>query len=491
MLDQFKLSSVLQRLETFEKTGMLVLRQGKNWVELYIRDGRLLCIGPVRTNATLAERLLASGIISQQVFQETMRAVGAEEPNEARIARTLMELNLVEQKILRSWTIGKTLEVLQVLLTWPGGEIYFEETVSPEAGRLLVSMSISSLLSSLAVPPSGAQPIYEAQAPRQPGGAELVQAPVTSALNTTPSSTLPDLSLSSASGILSASSLIDPSSLPASSASGMLSVSSLIDPSSLPVESSPASVSYIDASQLLANSSPTSASFAAGTASPALAAPIATENSPVAASPSASLSISPPVPVRNPVPPKYVDPSYMRPEMVLLPADLAVWREQNPSVQLTPDQWRLLTRVNGYTTLQAACQELAMPPEMICRVAAELVGEGLVHVGSHTVMPMPEPMPAPDPTARSVPQYGYAAPGYASAPAPLSSPLPSADVAPQYSSFVSFETESQWGNGANGATFVAGRGWLATPQPLQSLPPGGPLASYAGSYVPVGNNTRR
>ena len=69
-LEQFRLPNVLQRVEAHEKTGLLVVRQGAQWVEFYFRDGRLLCVGPVRTSATLGDRLLQDRVISQQVWQE-------------------------------------------------------------------------------------------------------------------------------------------------------------------------------------------------------------------------------------------------------------------------------------------------------------------------------------------------------------------------------------------------------------------------------------
>ncbi len=70
----------------------------------------------------------------------------------------------------------------------------------------------------------------------------------------------------------------------------------------------------------------------------------------------------------------------MRPDMILMAADLSALRESNPSKQLTPEQWRLLTRVDGRSSLLAACQELGMTPEWVCKVAGELIAEGLLHL---------------------------------------------------------------------------------------------------------------
>ncbi|GCE17504.1 DUF4388 domain-containing protein [Dictyobacter kobayashii] len=149
-LEQFSLTNVLQRIERHEKTGLLTIRQGAQWIEFYIREGRLLCVGPLRTSATLGERLLQDGIISPTAFHETSRVLGDASKNESKTARTLMELRYVSRDDLRTWTIKNTTEVIKVLLIWTSGEIYFDDDVTPPVERLLVSMSISSLLETAA-----------------------------------------------------------------------------------------------------------------------------------------------------------------------------------------------------------------------------------------------------------------------------------------------------------------------------------------------------
>src|SRR5258708_34038984 len=80
----------------------------------------------------------------------------------------------------------------------------------------------------------------------------------------------------------------------------------------------------------------------------------------------------------------HVDTSFMQPHMVLLPTNLSTLREQNPQIELTPEQWRLFTRADGQTTLQMACQALVMLPQQVCKVAGELLALGLVTISSGT-----------------------------------------------------------------------------------------------------------
>lgn len=424
-LEQFNLSSVLQRVEAHTKTGLLTVRLGTHSVEFYLRDGRLMCIGPVRTNATLGERLLQDNVISHHALQETLLAVGNARYSETRMALTLMDLGHVSHEDLRAWATRKATEVLQVLLAWTSGEVYFDEDVTPPGDRLLVALSISALLS--AIPASAPSVISSGNAQPGMGQEEPAQSPVASAH---------------------------------------------------PVPNVP---TLVNASDLLSDDDPPpTAVFSTDAFSPLRSPESTTSGSLVDAATIHPVAVPAPTPVR------YIDTSFMRPDMVLTPLDLSAVRESNPQIQLTPDQWRLLTRVDGRTSLQMACLELSMTPDMVRQVAGELIAENLIQLSLPAQLQTNEFSPV----SRELLSSGLSAPGYATPSAPSWSPvLPSSDVLPQFATSVPFETQSQWGNGGNNASFVPGRGWIASPQPLQPLPGNGPLAStYSDIYAQVGGS---
>jgi len=145
-LEQFNLSNILQRIEEYKKTGLLIVKQGKKSVELSFRQGQLMCIGPIKVNRTLGDRLLQAGVISQKAFQEVTYALGTAQLSETRSAIILIDLGYVNQESLYTWAAKEASCVLQVLLSWSTGEIYFEEGMQPPADRLLISLSVSSLL---------------------------------------------------------------------------------------------------------------------------------------------------------------------------------------------------------------------------------------------------------------------------------------------------------------------------------------------------------
>jgi hypothetical protein len=256
-------------------------------------------------------------------------------------------------------------------------------------------------------------------------------------------------------GLLNASQLIEqspafqPPQTP-NEGQGLFSASQLIDEFPFKQASAGASIS---ASQLVEDVAPPS--FAS-------ANPAAMFGPEVDISASAQVSILPPQPVRNPLPPTRIDTSFMTPDLVLAPVDLSTLRERNPQVQLTPDQWSLFALIDGQLPLQALCQALNAPAEQVCMVAGELIAIGLVMPLTPITGALSELMsPAMAPAMPPVSSYPSYAPPMMPAPNNLAS---------------SMETQSQWGNGRNGASFIVGGGWQAMPNQPQA----------SSAYAPVG-----
>ena len=153
-LEQFSLSTILQKIEGEAKNGVLIIKQEAQWVELSFRQGQLMCIGPVRSNKTLGDRLLQAGVISQKALQEISSTPGASLQNETRTAITLIDLGYLNQDRLYVWAAQEASKVLQVLLSWTTGEIYFEEGIQPPPDRLLIALTVSSLVPLQSLVPS-------------------------------------------------------------------------------------------------------------------------------------------------------------------------------------------------------------------------------------------------------------------------------------------------------------------------------------------------
>lgn len=456
-LEQFDLANVLRRLEVFSKTGLLVVKQGDIWVEFYFRQGQLVCIGPMRANTTLIDRLVQANLLSQQSLPQVRALMNPSEANETRIALALINEGYLSREVLRAWASHETSQILRAIFSWPTGEIYFEEERPTPPDRLLVALSISALLDTLpapAAPRSAGVGALSTQGPAHVQEVPTRSAPVTSALVD-----------AGPGGQFHASQLLEPASIPVATpvdeaGAGLLSASQLIDDLPFNLPGAP------QAGQPVETPPPEQMKAAPAKISFGAELDISASN---------QVSLLPPQPVPNPLPPARIDTSFMTPDLVLVPVDLSSLRERNPQVQLTPDQWRLFALVDGQTSLQMLCQALMASADQVRTVAGELMAIGLVMpqpTGSFNEIPAPV-LPAMVPDIAPAPSGQYAVVPPVWPPQPVSLPPFAQPIA----------TQSQWGNGNNGATFVVGGGWMlsspqAMPQPAYAQP--------GAAYAPMG-----
>ncbi|HLX58325.1 MAG TPA: hypothetical protein VKR83_15000, partial [Ktedonobacteraceae bacterium] len=377
--------------------------------EFSFRQGQLLCIGPARPDVSLGERLLQAGVISQEAYQEVVFTLGPERYREIGVALALIDFGHINQEGLYCWAFNQASQVIEALLTWTGGEIYFEENLQPPSDRLLIALLISSLL-----------PERSAEALAQhvnvgAAAASVQQSPTVSALE----SAIPD-----APTMHGTSTFVDASLAPS------------LFPSLSPM------------TEMERNTD-------------ALAKSAVDVGSPL-----------PPQRVIAPVSPIRVNTAYMHPQMVLTPVDLSAYREQNLQVQLTPEQWRLFTCADGQTTLHMATQELGMSREQVCQIAGELLALSLVALSLPTYGTVNELSPVSREYIWAGLSNGMLTPGFAASPSqPWDAVMPAADPHGQFAAPYPIETHSQWGNGGNGATFVLGNGWVVATSPAQSSQP--------------------
>jgi hypothetical protein len=464
-LEQFDLANILRRLEVFSKTGLLVVKQKDRWVELYFRQGQLVCVGPERENVTLIDRLLQAKLLPAQALPQIRATVGTSESNETRIALALINEGYLSREILRAWRSHETSQLLKTLLSWTEGEVYFEEDYQTPPNRLLVGLSISSLLDAL--PPVAAL----AEQPPAQQAALATSSPADRGPGNQMAPTKIEQVTSFAApgpGTVSASQLIEqpPSFAQAAAekeaAPGLISASQLIEDASFDL-SSPLNVP-----QRFENApSPEVA------ASGSLAMSLGSE---IDVSAPARVSFVPPQPVRNPLPPARIDVSFMTPDLVLVPVDLSSLRERNPQVQLTPDQWRLFALIDGQTSLQTLCQALMAPSEQVCMVAGELIAIGLVmplgqQTGAFNGLPPSALATMSMPGSAALTGQPAAFPARASHPAVPAQMYPGAQG-----------RQAQWDNGNNGTVFVAGGSWVFPAQHMTFQPDRGqPGAVYASA----------
>lgn len=396
-LDQFDLSIILQKIEEYHKTGLLVVKQGDRSVELSFRQGQFLCLGPVKPHVSLGERLLSAGIISQEARQAVEGTLGEKRFSETDAALAFLNSGHVNKSSLFRWATIEAAQVLEALFSWQQGDIYFEADAPLPSQRLLIALSITSLLSTISAI-SVAHPVSGEQSGPEPVPQQVQ-----------PATAPPETQLSSG---------------------------ALLSGLELPVSRERDTDPITRLGEGAGQSAQAAHSGQTGT------------------------TMRTPQRVTGQIAPIRVNIAMMQPDMVLAPADLSQYRESNPPVYLTPDQWRLLTRADGQTTLLVAAHELGMSRNQVCQAVGELAELGLVTLSQRSA-----------PSAYAPVDYQYAAyPGMQAdvmGPNRGEYPVQSYITPPPMPTYrhgrMPIETNSQWGNGGNGATFILGNGWVVAP----------------------------
>src|SRR6266568_2362592 len=75
ILEQHRLSSILQQIDFYEKTGLLTIAQGEQRVELFFQQGQITGMGPLHWRA-LVKKLVQAGLISQHDLQKALQVMG-------------------------------------------------------------------------------------------------------------------------------------------------------------------------------------------------------------------------------------------------------------------------------------------------------------------------------------------------------------------------------------------------------------------------------
>src|SRR5258708_2856812 len=135
MLGQIQLSMLLQSIETYQKTGRLIVTQNNIWEEIYIYQGQVVAVVSAYTHEPLVRRLVRSGIVSLNDLQKVPANIGqvisqpqgTEQYSDVKIAKVLIKLGLIHQEQLKAWVRQETTEALQQLLTYSTVEIHFEQ----------------------------------------------------------------------------------------------------------------------------------------------------------------------------------------------------------------------------------------------------------------------------------------------------------------------------------------------------------------------------
>ena len=144
MIEQEKLTTLIQYVEVHKKTGRLTLLRDEDSAEVYLFHGQMVAIALNHAEDTLVRRLLHSGLVSLDELQTVPPAIGrvisqlqdGGQSNDAKIAKILIKLNIMSQEQLVQWIRQDAEATWQQLLTSPMSNVYFEDEVQPPIDHL-------------------------------------------------------------------------------------------------------------------------------------------------------------------------------------------------------------------------------------------------------------------------------------------------------------------------------------------------------------------
>src|SRR5581483_8474787 len=143
-LRQTNLEDVLRQIDEERAAGLLIVRYGNLFAELYVKAGNVLCVQRSGVGQSFSERLANARLVTPQQLGY-VRALYQEKPitSEVDLARALLQCNYLTERELRDWVADDVIELLVVALSWDEGEFEFIDHEAPLPGRMVIAVPIN------------------------------------------------------------------------------------------------------------------------------------------------------------------------------------------------------------------------------------------------------------------------------------------------------------------------------------------------------------
>ncbi|KPK64120.1 hypothetical protein AMJ83_03745 [candidate division WOR_3 bacterium SM23_42] len=142
-LGEASLPDVIQLLTYSLKSGCLSVTDGRNFGNIFLRDGRVIY-------ATILNRRMRIGdtMLEKKLFDQTImdRAVGIQKTKKKRIGEILVEMGAISRVVLEKELRQQIEETILTMLTWETGYFNFEEGLLPSSAEYTIELSAQELL---------------------------------------------------------------------------------------------------------------------------------------------------------------------------------------------------------------------------------------------------------------------------------------------------------------------------------------------------------
>lgn len=142
-LRTLELAELLQWLAQGQKTGALVVENGKLEKRIYFRAGKIVCSESNNPEEHLGGFLVRQGLIDEATLS---RAVKLQESTQILLGKVLVTLGSIAEDELHQILYRKTEESIYELFTWEEGEFHFVPDELPEQSMATLELDVTNVV---------------------------------------------------------------------------------------------------------------------------------------------------------------------------------------------------------------------------------------------------------------------------------------------------------------------------------------------------------
>jgi hypothetical protein len=142
-LETFYLTSILQLMDSDQKTGVLRLTNGKDDVRIYMNEGTIVYATSSQEKFSLGNILRRKGILSEQELKNSLKE--AKQCNQ-KLGTYLVEKGYISNEVLKSTLHVQVKEILYNLFLWRTGEFVYEDVLLDVEGKLVTQMNTMEIV---------------------------------------------------------------------------------------------------------------------------------------------------------------------------------------------------------------------------------------------------------------------------------------------------------------------------------------------------------
>jgi tetratricopeptide (TPR) repeat protein len=143
-LAEASLPDVIQLLAYSGKSGCLSVTDGRNFGNIFIKDGRVIFATILNRKQRLGDILLTKGMIDSPTLSRALET--QKSSRKKRLGEILIEISAISQEQLEKELRGQIEQTIFTMLTWETGYFNFEADLLPVAEDFIVQLSAQELL---------------------------------------------------------------------------------------------------------------------------------------------------------------------------------------------------------------------------------------------------------------------------------------------------------------------------------------------------------